>query len=58
MDKHNILFANVSGDSEQLLGENIVVNKSLSEIRVPDKPLHPNDSYVFPKKVFRKQNRF
>ena len=27
-------------------------------IRVPDKPFHPNDSYVFSKRVFGKQNRF
>ena len=38
---------NVSADSEQILGENIVVNKSPVVIRVPDKPFHPNDSYVF-----------
>ena len=49
---------NVSADSEQKLGENIVLNKSPIEIRVPDKPFHPNDSYVFPKRVFGKQNRF
>ena len=50
--------ANVSGDSELILGENIVVNKSPIEIRVPHKPFHPNNSYVFPKRVFGKQNRF
>ena len=50
--------ANISADSEQILGENIVVNKSPIEIRVADKPFHPNDSYVFPKRVFAKQNRF
>ena len=50
--------ANVSADSEQILRENIMVNKSPIEIRVPDKPFHPNDSYVFPKRVFGKQNRF
>ena len=50
--------ANVSAASAQILGENIVVNKSPIEIRVPDKPFYPNDSYVFPKRVFGKQNRF
>ena len=50
--------ANVSANSEQLLGDNIVVNKSAIEIRVQDKPFHPNDSYVFPKRVFERQNRF
>ena len=35
-----------------------MVNKSPIEIRVQDKPFHPNDSYVFPKRVFGKQNRF
>ena len=52
--------ANVSADSElrRKLGENIVVNKSPIEIRVPHKPFHPNNSYVFPKRVFGKQNRF
>ena len=50
--------ANVSADSEQILRENIMVNKSPIEIRVPYKPFHPNDSYVFPKRVFGKQNRF
>ena len=43
---------------EQLLAENIVVNKSPIEIRVPDKSFHPKDSYVFPERVFGKQNRF
>ena len=50
--------ANVSADSEQIFGENIVVNKSPIEIRVPDKPFHPNDSYAFAKRMFGKQNRF
>ena len=50
--------ANVSADSELTLGKNIVVNKSPIEIRVPDKPFHPNVSYVFPKRMFGKQNRF
>ena len=50
--------ANVSANSEQLLGDNIVVNKSAIEIRVQDKPFHPNDSYVFLKRVFERQNRF
>ena len=50
--------ANVSADSEQILRENVMVNKSPIEIRVQDKPFHPNDSYVFPKRVFGKQNRF
>ena len=50
--------ANVSANSEQILGENIVVYKSPMEIRVSDKPLHPNDSYMFPKRVLGKQNRF
>ena len=35
-----------------------MVNTSPIEIRVPDKPFHPNDLYVFPKRVFGKQNRF
>ena len=35
-----------------------MLNKSPIEIRVQDKPFHPNDSYVFPKRVFGKQNRF
>ena len=35
--------ANVSADSELILGENIVVNKSPIEIRVPHKPFHPNN---------------
>ena len=46
--------ANVSGDSEQISGENIVVNKSPIEIGIPNKLFHPNDSYVFPKRVFGK----
>ena len=46
--------ANVSGDSEQISGENIVVNKCPIEIGVPNKLFHPNDSYVFPKRVFGK----
>ena len=50
--------ANVSADSEKILEEDIVVNKSPTEIRVPDKLFHPNDSYVFPKRVFGKQNLF
>ena len=50
--------ANVSADSDQILGKNIVVNKSPIEIRVPDKPFHPNDLYVFLKRVFGRQNRF
>ena len=50
--------ANVSANSEQLLGDDIVVNKSAIEIRVQDKPFHPNDSYVFHKRVFERQNRF
>ena len=50
--------ANGSAVSEQILGEDIVVNKSSIEIGVPDKPFHPSDSYVFPKRVFGKQNRF
>ena len=41
--------ADVSADSEQILGENIVVNKSPIEIRIPDNLFHPHDSYVFPK---------
>ena len=45
--------ANASADSEQILGEHFVVNKSI-EIRVPDKPFYPNDLYVFPKRVFGK----
>ena len=45
-------------ESEQISGENIVVHKSSIEPRVPNKLFHPNDSYVFPKKVFGKQNRF
>ena len=35
-----------------------MVNKSSIKIRVPDKPFHPNDSYMFPKGVFGKKNRF
>ena len=35
-----------------------MVNKSPVNIRFPDKLRHPNDSYVFPKRVFGKQNRF
>ena len=31
---------------EQLLAENIVVNKSPIEIRVQDKSFHPKDSYM------------
>ena len=50
--------ANVSADSEQILRENVMVNKSPIEIRVPHKLFHLNDSYVFPKRVFGKQNRF
>ena len=46
--------ANVSADSEQISGENIVVNKSPIEIGVPNKLFHANDSYVFPKRVFGK----
>ena len=42
--------ANVSADSEEILEEDIVVNKFPTEIRVPDILFHPNDSYVFPKK--------
>ena len=53
-----VVKSTVSADDEQILGENIVVNKSPIEIRVPDKPFHPSDSYVFPKRVFGKQNRF
>ena len=34
------------------------VSKSPKEIRVPDKPFHPYDSYVFPKRVLGKQNQF
>ena len=49
---------NDSVDSEQILGESIVVIESPIEVRIPDKPLHPNDSYVFPRRVFGKQNRF
>ena len=41
--------ANVSVDSEQILTGNIVVNTSPIEIRVPDKPFHPKNLYVFPK---------
>ena len=47
--------ANVSADREQI-GENILGSKSLVEIRVTNKPFHPNDSYVFPKRVFGNQN--
>ena len=50
--------ANASADNEQILGEHFVVNKSPIEIRVPDEPFYPNDFYVFPKRVFGKQNRF
>ena len=39
--------ANVSVDSEQILGENIVVNESAMEIRIPDKPSHANDYMCF-----------
>ena len=35
-----------------------MVNKSPIEIRIPDNLFHPHDSYVFPKRVFGKQNRF
>ena len=35
-----------------LLGQNTVVNKSPIEIRIPDKPFYPKDSYVFLKRVF------
>ena len=35
-----------------------MVNTSPIEIRVPDKSFHPKDSYVFPKWVSGKQNRF
>ena len=49
--------ANIFVDSEQILGENIVGNKCTINIRVPDEPLHPNNSYMFPKRVFGKQNR-
>ena len=49
---------NDSVDSEQILGESIVVIESPIEIRVPDKPRHPNDSYMFPRRVFGKQNPF
>ena len=34
------------------------VSKSPKIIRVPDKPFHPCDSYVFPKRVLGKQNQF
>ena len=34
--------ANVSADSEQILGKNIVLNKSPTEIRVADKQFHPD----------------
>ena len=50
--------AKVSADSEQILGEKIVVNKSPVKVRVPDKTFHPKSSYVFPKRVFGKQNQF
>ena len=50
--------ADISADSEEIPGENAVVNKSSIKIRVPDKPFHPNDSYMFPKGVYRKKNRF
>ena len=38
--------ANVSADRKQISGENIVVNKSPIEIRVPYKPCHPNGSCI------------
>ena len=48
--------ANVLADSEQISQKNIVLNKSLIEIRLPNKPFHPSDSLVFPKSVFGMQN--
>ena len=50
--------ADISADSEEIPRENAVVNKSSIKIRVPDKPFHPNESYMFPKGVFGKKNRF
>ena len=50
--------ANVLADSEQILQKNIVLNKSLIEIRLPNKLFHPSDSLVFPKSVFGMQNWF
>ena len=35
-----------------------MVHKSLIEPRFPDKPFHPNDSYMFSKRMFGKQNQF
>ena len=35
-----------------------MVTKSPIEIRIPDKLFHSKDSYLFPKRVYVKQNRF
>ena len=35
-----------------------MLNKSPIETGLPNKQFHPNESYVFPKRVFGKQNRF
>lgn len=46
--------SNVLDDIEHILGENVVANKSLIEIRVLEKPFHPSD--LFPKRMLVTQN--